>query len=1485
MQRATLYARTIEQPNRNTEYNGHLCGKAISHSGKYEYNRSGKIVSCAYCNKQRWYHEWSFIENLKEPNKSTQCGRPNTKLCSHATYYGIAGYRNTCPIAGCSGDYTTPAAIKLSNFDFESLGITKNSKIHSISVNWNHRCRGVNVGNGRETTNSPPNFNGFNYYPDRTVVESYLAYGDEKLATLHGFNGLKVENPPNSDSFKGVGVATAKNLDASKVVSPDFALYIQYGQNLSTNPGNLYVSDIVITIEYDNGEPIITSPSNDRELYTNSSTECNCYSKIIHEVNAGWLFLNTNIGDVFDSKPLTVEFDTSYCPEGVSVKDLVPNNPQNKIFEIEDHSGEEGDKCLHYYIKEYPEKRAEVWFKAKKYSAPTISVKNVFYKDVKYNDEWQLFDPNTSYITAKNGCANSIKIWIDSTNKDPDVVFNCLYPSEPNMLMFDSNGEESSVFQKQFYDKMQELNCGKYNLYVKIDDNPNLIVLQTQVSASDFIFEIQDSDIGDWNQNRDDDQYKTILITRTDNLNIKYVDIEVHDESHIHPLSDRDSVQTYTSIEKGDIIEHQVSKYYAGTFNIKVVDKTNTCEQKEYSKNFTVIPSHKQHYDILFVRGEDSTSFDYDYLVAWEADKLQKPIKAISTEIGATMDDIKICTENSHTALSETGLFSFTVTNVGDHGNIKNLQLELNVKYIDEDGAHVTTDEWELPEGMLYKNRLINDFYAYNKTIRDNVYIKIDRDERNKSDAENVYIYINEIQEDESIEVFVPFESKNPKHAYIEFLIFENPQKLYWKNCRTPITNNPIGFDNLIKISVIDSIATELSIDGETDLLNPNSDISECPIEYYSTDLTYNIKNIDSSNFKEIEGSGKAKTIIDNSLQMVPYRYKYKDQVINIADEDWVNGVYKPSYDLIFYRKEFEKEIDLSNQLMKAHLRFPNNEETIISKRTDNNGNIIFPVSIPISIQEKMNLKQILSNYVYIEYAGDSIYNYSYLSVNDSSYPPQEAVLPKKTKIEYIGVTNSNYIDGNIPKDAEVTLKYRIESDGELLNQKSINVYMKDNNNDYKLNTITVSSESHNEFVHNKKISEYQNKTDTQILESYEDANYIPNNIIHITTKCTRVIDGDTIEVRDLGIVRLVGVNTPEIGMLGADTSKYVLQKLCLNKNMSLRIDMKKSKDKYNRILAVVIVNGKNINEVMLREGLAEIMFIRPSSFNPYSWGTNNETYGSNVQITVINPKKQILNDLLSSLQLVYNGDSLNSSYNPKNIEVSNTKIPTKIEYVDNWRSYNGGDIAYIKVSLKGIEKSLDNYIEFYADLEDAGSSDQLCVSYKMYDLEKPERFVTKFSTDDERLIQNQIKKDIYCGYDTDIKLYSKINMDTIQQTFINIIYLNVLNGFKPNKDVKVDIDLSQVLETYKGDYKFISIETEDGDYALYEGKNENENEVRVVSWLIGNMGSYQQTKATIKIKANEIGLSDIKVTISDYLHNSDEDITVGEKQCEECDD
>ena len=93
--------------------------------------------------------------------------------------------------------------------------------------------------------------------------------------------------------------------------------------------------------------------------------------------------------------------------------------------------------------------------------------------------------------------------------------------------------------------------------------------------------------------------------------------------------------------------------------------------------------------------------------------------------------------------------------------------------------------------------------------------------------------------------------------------------------------------------------------------------------------------------------------------------------------------------------------------------------------------------------------------------------------------------------------------------------------------------------------------------------------------------------------------------------VRFVGVNTPERGVEGYIASKNFVQKLCLNKEVGLDIDDSKHNDKYGRTLAVVIVDGKNLNEMLLKEGLAEIMYMPPSEFYPYDWA-NGDTHVAN---------------------------------------------------------------------------------------------------------------------------------------------------------------------------------------------------------------------------------------------------------------------------------
>lgn len=94
------------------------------------------------------------------------------------------------------------------------------------------------------------------------------------------------------------------------------------------------------------------------------------------------------------------------------------------------------------------------------------------------------------------------------------------------------------------------------------------------------------------------------------------------------------------------------------------------------------------------------------------------------------------------------------------------------------------------------------------------------------------------------------------------------------------------------------------------------------------------------------------------------------------------------------------------------------------------------------------------------------------------------------------------------------------------------------------------------------------------------------------------------------------------------------------NKPIYLKFDSLRDYDNTNqRRLAVLIVNNKNINEVILKEGLGEIWYIPPSEFYPYDWGTlNTNIHRTNFQ-----------NDDISVLYPYFNNEMTNIVFTPQN--------------------------------------------------------------------------------------------------------------------------------------------------------------------------------------------------------------------------------------------
>lgn len=139
-------------------------------------------------------------------------------------------------------------------------------------------------------------------------------------------------------------------------------------------------------------------------------------------------------------------------------------------------------------------------------------------------------------------------------------------------------------------------------------------------------------------------------------------------------------------------------------------------------------------------------------------------------------------------------------------------------------------------------------------------------------------------------------------------------------------------------------------------------------------------------------------------------------------------------------------------------------------------------------------------------------------------------------------------------------------------------------------------------FSHNIPSSKYYDKSASDILSKYHKTDCK----VEESGVCTKVVDGDTIYLDNGEKIRFVGVNTPERGVEGYITSKNFVQKLCLNKKVGIDVDNRKHNDKYGRTLGVVIVDGRNVNEMLLKEGLAEVMYMPPSEFYPFDWANDN---------------------------------------------------------------------------------------------------------------------------------------------------------------------------------------------------------------------------------------------------------------------------------------
>lgn len=97
------------------------------------------------------------------------------------------------------------------------------------------------------------------------------------------------------------------------------------------------------------------------------------------------------------------------------------------------------------------------------------------------------------------------------------------------------------------------------------------------------------------------------------------------------------------------------------------------------------------------------------------------------------------------------------------------------------------------------------------------------------------------------------------------------------------------------------------------------------------------------------------------------------------------------------------------------------------------------------------------------------------------------------------------------------------------------------------------------------------------------------------------VIDGDTVRLADNRHVRLIGINAPELGHDRepdepfAVSARERLRALALGRAVKLVFEAE-PRDRHNRWLAhIVLADGRNTEEILLREGFASLVAIPPN--------------------------------------------------------------------------------------------------------------------------------------------------------------------------------------------------------------------------------------------------------------------------------------------------
>lgn len=151
-----------------------------------------------------------------------------------------------------------------------------------------------------------------------------------------------------------------------------------------------------------------------------------------------------------------------------------------------------------------------------------------------------------------------------------------------------------------------------------------------------------------------------------------------------------------------------------------------------------------------------------------------------------------------------------------------------------------------------------------------------------------------------------------------------------------------------------------------------------------------------------------------------------------------------------------------------------------------------------------------------------------------------------------------------------------------------------------KQEELSVKEEESNKSTEGTDEKEQERAVNSSEESKEDDKEQVADSLNTFDASVVRVVDGDTIKV-DIGgseeSVRFLLVDTPETShpQLGkqpfGEEAKAFVQEMLEGKTVQLEKDVS-DRDKYNRLLYYIYVDGVSVQEELLRNGLARVAYV-----------------------------------------------------------------------------------------------------------------------------------------------------------------------------------------------------------------------------------------------------------------------------------------------------